>query len=104
MVRMVLEPNGYSVDEAENGRIGLDFSIQNNYDLILSDINMPVMNGFDFVRNVRTLKDHRFTPILCLTTETSREMRIMGKEVGATGWIVKPFYPDKLMSMIQRVL
>ena len=73
-------------------------------DLILTDINMPVMDGIEFIKNVRATGQHNSLPILILTTETSQDKRDQGKAAGGTGWIVKPFDPEKLISVIHRVV
>ena len=73
-------------------------------DAVMSDWNMPVMDGLTFIREVRTRAEHRFTPILMLTTESSDEMKANGKAAGATGWLVKPFDPAKLIEVIGKVI
>ena len=73
-------------------------------DLIITDLNMPVMDGIAFVRQVRALSAYRYTPILVLTTEDRAAFRDQGKAAGATGWIVKPFDPDQLLRVIRKVL
>lgn len=94
----------YEVVEAENGQVALDRANESEFDLILSDVNMPVMDGIEFITELRQLDDYQLTPVLVLTTESSREMKTKGKNAGATGWIVKPFQPEDLMKMIKRVL
>ena len=89
---------------AENGQKGLEAAEKEQYDLILSDINMPVMDGFAFLEAIRAMDSYKFTPILMMTTEASREMKDKGKALGATGWIVKPFDPQKLPDVIRKVL
>ena len=73
-------------------------------DLVLSDVNMPVMDGIALIKNLRTLPDYKFTPILMLTTESAADKKSEGKAAGATGWIVKPFNPDQLLNTIKKVL
>ena len=75
-----------------------------NPDLIITDLNMPNMNGLDLTAAIRELASHRYTPILLLTTETSDELRNIAKERGATGWMVKPFNPEKLLRTMEKVL
>lgn len=105
MVSMSLKSAGHDVTEAEDGAIALDIAKREQFDLIVTDINMPNMNGIELIQAVRgTLPNYKFTPILCLTTESSGDMKAKGKEAGATGWIVKPFSPEKLLSVINRVL
>lgn len=93
----------YDVTFAANGQEGLDALEESSFDVILSDINMPVMNGLDFLQKARQHPNSKFTPILMLTTEASTEMKEKGREYGATGWIVKPFEPNKLIDAIERV-
>ncbi len=105
MVSMSLKSAGHDVTEAEDGAIALDIAKQGGqFDLVVTDINMPNMNGIELITALRALPNYKFTPILCLTTESSGDMKAKGKEAGATGWIVKPFSPEKLLSVINRVL
>jgi len=74
------------------------------YALVLCDVNMPNMDGITLVKHLRTLNDYKFTPLLMLTTESTPEKKMEGKQAGATGWLVKPFNPDQLVATVQRVL
>ncbi|MDY0137217.1 MAG: response regulator [Thiomicrospira sp.] len=103
LVEMVLGKH-YALTLAENGQQALEQAQQENFDLIISDINMPVMNGFELLAALRTLNEYKFTPILMLTTEASAQMKEQGKQLGATGWIIKPFDPDKLLKTVERVI
>ncbi|MDA9556134.1 response regulator [Vibrio sp.] len=103
MVSHTLQDAGYQVVTANDGEDGLNKAKADKFDIIISDVNMPIMNGLEFVRQVRTVAAYKFTPILMLTTETSAEKKAEGKQAGATGWIVKPFNPDTLIKTIQRV-
>ena len=103
LVDMVLSKH-YELSLAENGAVGLDMAKQSHFDLIISDINMPVMNGFELLEALRKQDEYKFTPILMLTTEASAEMKEQGKQSGATGWLIKPFDPEKLLKVIERVL
>lgn len=94
--------NDYQLTIVEDGAEALEKAKQANFDLVISDINMPVMNGLEFLKAFRNLPQHHFTPILMMTTEASAEMKQRGRELGATGWIVKPFDPEKLKAMIER--
>lgn len=103
LMDMVLSKH-YQISLAENGAVGLEMAKKSNFDLVISDINMPVMNGFELLSSLRKLEEYKFTPILMLTTEANAEMKEQGKQSGATGWIIKPFDPDKILKVIERVL
>jgi two-component system chemotaxis response regulator CheY len=104
MVKMSLQSAGHEVTEAEDGVMALGIAKRIEFDLIVTDISMSNMNGIDLIHALRALPSYKFTPILCLTTESSDDMKGKGKAAGATGWIVKPFSPEKLLSTIARVL
>lgn len=104
MVSVTLEQAGYEVFMAKDGQEALDMAQTLSVNLVLTDINMPNMDGIALVKNLRLLSDYRYKPILILTTESSREKKLQGKEAGATGWIVKPFDPEQLLSTVRRVL
>jgi two-component system chemotaxis response regulator CheY len=104
MVSFTLSSAGHDVVEASNVDEALALAQTKKFDLIISDVNMPGKNGIELVRAVRALPDFRFTPILMLTTESQPELKQAGKVAGATGWIVKPFNPDTLLSVLKKVL
>lgn len=104
MVSFTLQGAGYEVVEACDGQDALSKAKQNQVDLVLSDVNMPVMDGIALIRQLRTLPNYKFTPILMLTTESATDKKTEGKAAGATGWIVKPFNPDQLLNTIKKVL
>ncbi len=104
MVTFALEQAGHQVVEAENGQVGLKKAQAGRFDLVLTDVNMPIMDGITLCAELRKLPAFKFTPILVLTTESSDSMKQKGKSAGATGWLVKPFNPEKLLSTIQRVV
>ena len=104
MVSFTLKGAGYDVTEKADGIEALDYARDNPVDLVITDINMPNMDGITLITELRKLETYRFTPILTLTTEGGMEKKMEGKKAGATGWIVKPFDPDSLLSTIQRVL
>jgi two-component system chemotaxis response regulator CheY len=104
MLRHALGGAGFEVLQAEDGQQGLDLLKNESVDLVITDINMPVMDGIEFIKNVRASGLYSSLPILILTTESSQEKRDLGRAAGGTGWIVKPFDPEKLISVIHRVL
>ncbi len=103
MLRATLEEAGFEVSQAENGQEGLERVAEDTFDCIITDINMPVMDGFEFTRRMRGGAGPASVPILILTTETSREKRDLGREAGATGWITKPFDGEAVVGVIRRV-
>ena len=103
MVRATLQSAGYGVVEAADGQEALDFARANAVDLVISDVNMPRMDGITLVSQLRTLPGYRLTPLLLLTTESSQEKKMEGKRAGATGWIVKPFNPTQLLATLSRL-
>ncbi len=104
MVTFTLKGAGYEVVEAADGVEALDKAKAQKFDLVLSDVNMPKMDGITLIRELRTLPAFKFTPILMLTTESAGEKKQEGKAAGATGWIVKPFNPEQLLATINKVL
>jgi two-component system chemotaxis response regulator CheY len=104
MVAFTLKGAGYTVIEAEDGSKALGLAKQNRVDLVLTDINMPVMDGITLIKELRTLPTYKFTPILTLTTESAPEKKMEGKQAGATGWIVKPFNPEQLLATVKKVI
>jgi two-component system chemotaxis response regulator CheY len=104
MVSFTLKGAGYTVIEAEDGQKALDKAKGSAVDLVLTDVNMPVMDGIELVRNLRTLPAYKFTPILMLTTESAGDKKVQGKNAGATGWLVKPFNPEQLLATIKKVM
>lgn len=104
MVAFTLKSAGFDVAEAEDGQAALDLAKTEKFKLVLADVNMPRMDGITLVKNLRTLADYKFTPLLMLTTESTPEKKMEGKAAGATGWLVKPFNPEQLVATVQRVL
>jgi two-component system chemotaxis response regulator CheY len=104
MVRIALTGAGFDVTQAADGQQALDLARQSAFDLVLSDVNMPVMDGIALIRALRSEAAYRHTPILMLTTESSVDRKREGKDAGATGWIVKPFDPAQLIATMHRVL
>lgn len=103
MLRHSLMAAGYRVIQAEDGLHGLEVLASERPDVIVTDINMPRMDGFDFIKAVRQDISHRGIPVLVLTTEVDVEKKNRAREAGATGWIVKPFDPEKLVEAVRRV-
>lgn len=104
MVRLALIGAGIDTEVAEDGVHGLEvLEDMTPPDAIITDINMPRMDGFQFIDAVRARDDFRGIPILVLTTESATEMKLRAREAGATGWIVKPFDPDKLVKAVRMV-
>ena len=103
MIRLTLVPAGFSVHLAEDGLHGIEVLDGIEPDAIITDINMPRMDGFGFIDAVRGQDRHRATPILVLTTEAAPELKSRARSAGATGWIVKPFDPAKLIKALQMV-
>jgi two-component system chemotaxis response regulator CheY len=104
MVRATLLSAGYEVVEAVDGQEALEYARENPCDLVITDVNMPRMDGITLVGELRALAHYRLTPLLLLTTESSQEKKLEGKRAGATGWIVKPFNPEQLLATMARVL
>ncbi len=103
MLAHTLEGAGHQVIQAVDGKDGLDKICTQPFDVVITDINMPVMNGIEFIHEVRAQREYATLPILILTTESSEEKKNEGRQAGATGWIVKPFDPDKLLRVIEKV-
>ena len=104
MMSFTLRRGGYEVIEAEHGQDALDKLLGVTVDLMITDLNMPVMDGITLIQNVRKQPAMKTKPILMLTTEGLSTKKEQGKAAGATGWIVKPFDPDKLLQTIAKVL
>ncbi len=103
MVSFTLKGAGYDVLEAADGQQAMSAIAADKVDLVITDLNMPVMDGLTLIRKLRAIPAHRTLPILMLTTETDDRKKAEGRAAGATGWIVKPFNPDKLISVVQKV-
>ena len=103
MLWLALVEAGFEVLQAEDGVQGLEVLEGKVPDVIVTDINMPRMDGYGFIEGVRADPRHRAIPILVLSTESSTEKKLRARDAGATGWIVKPFSPAKLLDAIRRV-
>lgn len=103
MLMLTLADAGFEVLQAVDGQEGVDLLRNESVDLIITDINMPRMDGYGVIRELRQRPEHKTTPILVLTTESELEKKNVAREVGATGWMVKPFDPDRLIATINKV-
>ncbi|MBK1673036.1 response regulator [Ectothiorhodospira shaposhnikovii] len=104
MVSFTLKGAGYAVTEAVDGQDGLDKARAGQFDLIFTDQNMPRMDGISLIKALRGLPQYRTVPILMLTTESGDAMKSQGRAAGATGWLVKPFDPQKLLEVVRKVI
>lgn len=104
MVSFTLTGAGYKVVEAVDGQDALEKAQHQTFDLVLTDQNMPRMDGLELTKKLREHPNFKSTPILILTTESSDQMKQAGRAAGATGWLVKPFDPNRLIEIIQKVI
>lgn len=104
MVGFTLKSAGYEVVDAVDGEDGLAKAKARQFDLILTDQNMPRIDGLTLIKTLRGLPQYATTPILMLTTESSDAMKQQGRAAGATGWLVKPFDPQKLIEVVKKVI
>ncbi len=104
MLSHTLRSAGYQVVQACDGVDALEKAPQQAIDLVITDQNMPRMDGLSLIKNLRALPQYRSTPILMLTTEAGDAMKQQGKAAGATGWLVKPFDPQKLVEVVKKVI
>jgi two-component system chemotaxis response regulator CheY len=104
MVAFTLKGAGYEVTEAVDGQDGLNKAKVKPFNLVLTDQNMPQMDGMTLIKSLRSLPQYKSVPILVLTTEAGDAMKTQGRAAGATGWLVKPFDPQKLVDVVKKVL
>jgi two-component system, chemotaxis family, chemotaxis protein CheY len=104
MIGYILRSAGYNVVEAEDGSKGLAQAQSAKFDLVLTDQNMPNMDGLSLIKALRQMPEYKSTPVIMLTTEASDTMKQRGREAGATGWMVKPFDPNRLLEVCQKLL
>lgn len=106
-IRMVagiaLRGAGYEVLEAKDGQDALNQLGSQKINLIISDVNMPSMDGITFVKAIKAMAQHRFTPIIMLTTESGEAMKREGQAAGAKAWMVKPFKPEQMLNAVQKL-
>lgn len=103
-VSSILKETGYEVIEAENGQVAFDKAMQTSIDLIICDVNMPVMDGLTFARKIKEQPQYRFVPIIMLTTVTGQSEMEAGKAAGVKAWMVKPFEKAKLLGAVAKLL
>jgi len=104
MVSFTLKKEGYEVIEASDGRDALSKIRTGPVNMVITDLHMPNMNGIDLIRALRADPSYKFIPILMLTTESHQDKKDLGRQAGATGWIVKPFKPEQLIAVVKRLL
>ena len=105
LVSFTLKDAGHQILEADNGQKGFEIaSSTGKIDLVISDVNMPEMDGIELTKQIRALPNHKGTPILLLTTESAADKKAEGKSAGATGWLVKPFKPEQLVATVNKVI
>ena len=100
----ILRKNNYEVDPVYDGQDAIDYLENGTYDGAILDIMMPRMDGLTLIKNLRGMPQYAKTPILMLTTESSDAMKAQGRAAGATGWLVKPFDPQKLIEVVRKVI
>lgn len=103
MLRFTLLDAGFEVHQAVDGQDGVDILDKRQFDVVITDINMPKMDGYGVIRHMRSVPEHKNTPILVLTTESEGSKRNLARDAGATGWMVKPFDPEQLVATINKV-
>lgn len=104
MLHLTLSEAGYNVLEAVNGRAALDILAHEHVDMLVTDLNMPQLDGIGLASQMRLLPGHRFTPIIMLTTETETVKKNEAKTAGVSGWIAKPFKSHQLLAVVRMVL
>lgn len=103
-IKVALSGEGYDVAEAADGSQGLAKADAGRFDMIITDLNMPVMDGLTMIRQLRAKPAHQGVPIIFLTTESDADIKAQAKAAGATGWLTKPFDPDQLIRIVKKVL
>ncbi len=104
MVKVVLEQAGHQVVTADDGVEALKALRADNFDMIISDVNMPNMGGISLVPKIRRLDEYQYTPILMLTTESSQYRKDKARQSGASGWLTKPFEPPRLINAVNKLI
>jgi two-component system chemotaxis response regulator CheY len=103
-IKIALTGEGYAVSEASHGGEGVTRADDGDFALIITDLNMPVMDGLSMIRALRAKPKHAGVPIIFLTTESDADIKAQAKAAGATGWLTKPFNPDQLINVVKKVL
>lgn len=104
LVEMTLSRSGFEFVQASDGEDALAKATKQAFDLIITDLNMPLLDGIEFIRRLKQIPERATTPVFFLTTEASEDSIEMGKSIGVTAWIVKPFARDRLIAAVQQVL
>lgn len=104
LVSFALGDAGFEVEEAINGEEAVSRLAGPRFDLIITDLNMPHMDGIELIKKIRGTAEYRFIPIIMLTTEAQEDKKRQGKEAGASGWIVKPFSPEQILNVVRKFL
>jgi two-component system, chemotaxis family, chemotaxis protein CheY len=104
VVSFTLKNEGYEVIEAPDGKAAIDKLTGRTINMVVTDLNMPNLDGIGLVRALRSNPSYRFIPIIMLTTESQESKKQEGRQAGATGWIVKPFKPEQLVAVVKKVL
>lgn len=104
LVSFALEDAGFSVISAADGKEALRKAEETDIDMVVTDLNMPEMDGIELIRRLKGMTEYKFTPIVMLTTESQESKKQEGREAGASGWIVKPFTPEQLVGVIRKFL
>jgi two-component system chemotaxis response regulator CheY len=102
LVSFTIKDAGYDVSVAENGKDALAKLSNGKVDMVITDLNMPDMDGIELIKKLRAMPDYRFTPIIMLTTESQELKKQEGRQAGASGWIVKPFSPEQLLGVVKK--
>jgi len=104
VVAIALKKEGYDVIEASDGQDALDKLTGGKIHLVVSDVNMPRMDGITFVKEMKKRPEYKFVPVIMLTTESGDDMKMAGKEAGVRAWVVKPFKPEQMLSAVSKLI
>lgn len=104
VISFTLENAGFDVSKGFDGEDALKFLDGTKYDLVITDLHMPNMDGIEFIKNIRLISEYKFIPILFLTTESQTSKKLEAKSAGATGWLLKPFVPEKILITIKKLI